>query len=218
MIKEEVFGKMRQAIIEGKNRELMDLIKIAQENGISPLEIVNHGLVKGIEEVGNRFEREEAYLPELIMAANAMREAMAILEKEMKTQVERRKIIGKALAGTVYGDIHDIGKNIVCTLFVVNGFEVVDLGVNVPASTFVQKVKELKPDLLLLSALLTTTMSGQRAVIEELQRAGIRNQVLVMTGGAPVSHDWANQIGADGYGKNAVEAVNIAKKLLEKTT
>ena len=211
---EELFKRMQHSIIEGEKEELIATVKIAIAHGVSPLESIDNGLIKGMEEVGKRFECEEMYLPELIMAANAMKEAMVLLENEMQKQNERRKIVGKALAGTVWGDIHDIGKNIVCTVFTVNGFEVLDLGVNVPPSSFIQKVKEQKPNLILLSALLTTTMSGQSNVIDELKKAGIREQVLVLVGGAPVSDKWATQIGADGYAKNAIGAVNIAKELI----
>jgi corrinoid protein of di/trimethylamine methyltransferase len=214
MEREELFKRMQHSIIEGEKEELIATVKIAIAHGVSPHESIDNGLIKGIEEVGKRFECEEMYLPELIMAANAMKEAMVLLENEIQKRKERRKTVAKALAGTVWGDIHDIGKNIVCSVFTVNGFEVIDLGVNVPPSSFIQKVKELKPNVILLSALLTTTMSGQSNVIEELKRAGIREQVLVLVGGAPVSDKWATQIGADGYAKNAIGAVNIAKELI----
>jgi len=211
---EELFEKMYQAILKGEKEEAASLARISTEKNISPLEAIHRGFVRGMEEVGIRFESEEMYLPELVMAADAMISAMGVLEGEIKKGAERPKRIGRAIAGTVYGDIHDIGKNIVCTLFTVNGFEVIDLGTGVPTDLFVEKVSEEKPDLLLLSALLTTTMPGQREVIEALTRAGLRNSVKVLVGGAPVSQNWADEIGADGFGRNAVEGVSIAKELI----
>ena len=214
MTNEELFEKMYQAILKGEKEEAASLARISTEKNISPLEAIHRGFVRGMEEVGIRFESEEMYLPELVMAADAMISAMGVLEGEIKKGAERPKRIGRAIAGTVYGDIHDIGKNIVCTLFTVNGFEVIDLGTGVPTDLFVEKVSEEKPDLLLLSALLTTTMPGQREVIEALTRAGLRNSVKVLVGGAPVSQNWADEIGADGFGRNAVEGVSIAKELI----
>ena len=214
MSRDELFEKMRQAIIRGEKVEAADLARAAMEEGMSPLEAMSNGFVKGIEEVGERFDREEYYLPELVMAADSMVAAMGVLEEAIKKGADRPRMVGRALVGTVQNDIHDIGKNIVCTLFTVNGFEVIDLGTSVPASVFVQKVHELKPDLVLMSALLTTTMSGQLEVIEALEQAGLRDQVKIMVGGAPISQEWADQIGADAYGSNAPEAVNMAKELI----
>lgn len=214
MTQEELLEKMRQSIINGEKTEAADLAKVATESGISPLKAIDHGFAKGIQEMGKRFDREECYLPELVMAADAMIAAMDVLEEAMKDRAERPKTIGRAIAGTVHGDIHDIGKNIVCTLFTINGFEVLDLGTSVPATVFVQKVDEFKPDLLLMSALLTNTMPGQREVLNGLKQAGLRDKVKVIIGGAPVSQEWADEIGADGFGKNAPEGVNLAKELL----
>lgn len=214
MSRDELFEKMRQAIICGEKAEAADLARAAMEEGISPLEAMSKGFVKGIEEVGERFDREECYLPELVMAADSMIAAMGVLEEAIKKGADRPRMVGRALAGTVQNDIHDIGKNILCTLFTVNGFEVIDLGTSVPASVFVQKVHELKPDLVLMSALLTTTMSGQREVIDALKQAGLRDQVKVMIGGAPISQEWADQIGADAYASNAPEAVTMAKEFI----
>jgi corrinoid protein of di/trimethylamine methyltransferase len=214
VIKETLFEKMYQSILKGEKEEAASLARISIEKQIPPLEAIHHGFVRGMEEVGTRFESEEMYLPELVMAAEAMISAMGILEGEIKKGAERPKLIGRAIAGTVYGDIHDIGKNIVCTLFTVHGFEVLDLGPGVPTDLFVQKVTEEKPDFLLLSALLTTTMPGQREVIEALKKAGLRNNVNILVGGAPVSQKWADEIGADGFGRNAIEAVSIARELV----
>lgn len=214
MVNKELFEKMKQSIINGDKAEATQLAKGALEKRIDPLAAIDEGFIKGIEEVGECFEREEIYLPELVMGAEAMMAAAKVLEEVMKDRGEKPKTLGKALAGTIEGDIHDIGKNIVCTFFTVNGFDVVDLGVSVPSSHFVDKVKELKPDFVLLSALLTTILPAQKDVIDSLKRAGIRENVKVLVGGAPVSPDWANQIGADGYGENAIGAVDLAKKLI----
>jgi len=214
MTQEALFEEMRQSIIRGEKKKAADLARIATERGVSPLEAIDQGFARGIEEIGKRFDREECYLPELVMAADAMIAAMGVLEEAIKQGAERPKIIGRAVAGTVHGDIHDIGKNIVCTLFTINGFEVIDLGTSVPASAFIQKVDEVKPDLLLMSALLTTTMPGQKEVIDGLEQAGLRDSVKVIVGGAPVSQEWASEISADGFGRNAIEGVSLAKELL----
>ena len=214
MSSQEIFEKMYQSIITGEKEKAIELARETIERRIPPLEALNQGFLKGIEEVGLRFEREEMYLPELIMAAEAMVAAMNVLEKEIKKGTERPRIVGRALAGTVYGDIHDIGKNILCALFTANGFEVIDLGMSVPVPLFVQKVAEVKPDLLLLSALLTTTMPVQREVIEALKKARLRETVKVLVGGAPISQRWADEIGADGYGRNPIEAISLAKELI----
>jgi len=215
MDREDLFKRMRESIIKGDKDKADELAKEAIEKGVEPIVAIEEGFVKGIEEVGRRFEEEEIYLPELIMGAEAMVAAMKILQKAIKEEgKEGFKTLGRALAGTVEGDIHDIGKNIVCSLFVANGFEVIDLGTNVSTSHFVEKAKELKPHFILLSALLTTTMPAQKDVIEALKKAGIRDEVKVLVGGAPVSQEWADEIGADGYGENAIEAVDLAKRMV----
>jgi len=214
MSNEEFFKRMRESIIKGDKAKAVELARESIEKEIDPVVAVEKGFVKGIEEVGRRFEKEEIYLPELIMGAEAMIAAMSILRKAIEEGKEGPKTIGTALAGTVLGDIHDIGKNIVCSLFVANGFEVIDLGTSVPPSRFVEKAKELRPHFILLSALLTTTMPAQRDVIEALKKANIRDEVKVFVGGAPVSQEWADEIGADGYADNAIEAVDLAKRMV----
>lgn len=180
---------------------------------IEPVEIANV-LTEALKEVGDAFGREEIYLPELILASRAGQSAMGILEELLKEQSEERDSSGKVVLGTVKGDVHDIGKNIVATLFFANGFEVIDLGVDISPEQFVEAVEAHQPDILGLSALLTTTMGEQKAVLEELEAAGLRGQVRVIVGGAPVTAAYAEEIGADGYGENAFEAVAASVQLI----
>ena len=154
------------------------------------------------------------YLPDLVLAGEAMKAAVGVLEPEMARLGVERQVLGTVVIGTVEGDIHDIGKTLVATMLSGSGFRVYDLGVNVPVKRFVEKTQEVKANVVAMSALLTTTMVKQKAVIDELQKAGIRSQVKVMVGGAPVTRDWAKEIGADGTSEDAISAVNLAKKLV----
>jgi corrinoid protein of di/trimethylamine methyltransferase len=213
MDNKELFTKMEQSIINYDKDEAVQIAKMALEKGIDPTAAINEGFVKGIQTVGDLFGREEIYLPELVMGAEAMTAATDILEEAIRKSGGKAKYLAKGIAGTVEGDIHAIGINLVTTFLIANGFDITFLGVDIPPSLFVEKAKELKPDLILLSALLTTTMPNQKEVIDSLKGAGIRKTVKVIVGGAPVSQDWADQIGADGYGQNASAAVEVAKKL-----
>jgi corrinoid protein of di/trimethylamine methyltransferase len=210
----ELFAKMEQSIIDYNKDEAVQLANLALEKGIEPATAINEGFMKGIQAVGDLFGRGEIFLPELVGGAEAMTAATNILREAIKKSGGEVKCLAKGIAGTVQGDIHDIGINLVTTFLIANGFDIVLLGTNIPSSLFVEKAKELKPDLILLSALLTTTMPNQKEVIDSLKEAGIREKVKVIVGGAPVSQDWANQIGADGYGENASAAVEVAKKLI----
>lgn len=169
-------------------------------------------MIKAMEEIGDRFQNHKAYVPELLMAARAMKGSLELLKPHMKG--EKIQSAGKIVIGTVFGDLHDIGKNLVASMFEGCGFEVINLGVNIPNSRFVEIVKQEKPDILCLSALLTTTMVNMKEVINSLKTAGLRNQVKVMVGGAPVNETFAREIGADGYSSNANAAVIKAKELL----
>jgi len=205
---EEISGMLLNYDLEGIKHK----VKQALENGFSPLQIIEE-LTKGIRIVGDLFEKNQIFLTDLMLAAEAMKIAISVVEPAVKAE-EKREFLGKVLIGTVEGDIHDIGKNIVATLLSVNGFEVIDLGVDVPTNKFVQKVREIKPDILALSALLTVTMPKMKEVIDALKREGLRDKVKIMVGGAPVTEEWAKEIGADAYGANATEAVRIAKNLI----
>jgi corrinoid protein of di/trimethylamine methyltransferase len=182
--------------------------------GVDPLRALEDGLGRGLRHVGTLFGRREAFLPELVIAGEAMKVGLAILEPELRAGQTVGLRRGTFLIGTVAGDIHDIGKVIVSTLLIADSFHVIDLGVDVPTATFVDAVQQLRPAILGLSALLSTTIPIQGEVIEALQEAGLRDQVKVMIGGAAVTPAWADQIGADAYAKDAVEAVQLAKRLL----
>ena len=202
------------SIVEGEPDETVDLTRQALEANLGPLTIVNEGLVPGMNIVGAKFQSGEYFLPHLIIAATAMQQAMELLEPELKARQQAFETAGTLVIGSVAGDIHEIGKSLVATMMSASGFQVYDLGVDVPTETFVAKVRETGADLLGLSALLTTTMTGQRQVIEALEEAGIREQVKVLIGGAPVSQEWVEAIGADGYAEDAVGAIELARHLV----
>lgn len=210
----ELFQKMADCIIVGDAETSAALARQSLALGIPPLHSIDEGFVKGIRIVGDRFGAGELFLPELVMSAEAMKAALAILEPELAKTATARENQGSVLACTVQGDIHDIGKRIVCTMLSANGFSVVDLGVNVKVDRFVEEIKTRKPDIVAMSALLTTTAPNQGKVIKALVKEGIRQDYVVMVGGAPTSLQWSKDIGADGYGENATEAVRIAKELM----
>ena len=191
-----------------------ELTRQAIGAGMEPMTIIDGGLVPGMDIVGEKFRTGEYFLPHLIIAAGGMKQSMELLEPELQRRGEKAQTLGTAVIGTVKGDIHEIGKSLVATMIAANGFQVHDLGVDVPTEAFIAKVKETGANLLGLSALLTTTMTAQREVIEALEEAGIRDQVKVMVGGAPVSQEWVKTIGADGYAEDAVGAVELCKELV----
>jgi len=213
-LSDDLYAQMKQAVIDGESEDAEELAKKGLEAGLPPADILDKGFVKGIEEVGDLFGKGEFFLPELVQGAEAMKAAVAVLQPELDKMKEGRKTMGVAVAGTVAGDIHEIGKTIVCSMLSAAGFTVTDVGCDVPVETFVAKVKELKPDLLLLSALLTTTMPNQQKTIEALKAEGLRDGVKVLIGGAPTTRAWADEIGADGYAEDAIEAVATAKTVL----
>ena len=192
-------------------------IKAAREGikqQVSPIRAIRQGVAKGLKEVGDRFEKGEIFLPELMMAAGAAQSALKVLLEHIPKGSSYRGS-GRVIIGTVQGDIHDIGKNIVSAMLRANGFEVIDLGTDVPAQEFARKVKELKPDILGLSALLTTTLPMQKEVISTLENEKIRQKVKVIIGGTAVTDTWANEIGADAIGRDANDAVQQARKLVK---
>ena len=211
---DELFESMKQSIFEGDPDRATALGQRALAEGVNPLEAINRGFVLGLHAVGEQFEQGEMFLPDLVLAGEAMKAATAVLEPAIHHMGATRETLGKVVLGTVKGDIHEIGKTLVGTMLSASGFQVFDLGVDVSFEDFALKAQELHADIVGLSALLTTTMTGQKGVVEALQRHGLRPRVKVMIGGAPVTQSWANEIGADGYGKDALAAVALAKSLM----
>ena len=211
---QELFNVMRQSIIDGDTDQAEALAQQALALGIDPLAAINQGFVQGINYVGEQFGAGEMFLPDLMLAAEAMKKAVAVLEPEMQKRGVQRQMLGKVVLGTVKGDIHEIGKNLVATMLSASGFEVYDLGVDVPFEKFAAKAREVGADIVGVSALLTTTMTGQKSVIEALDDMGLRPKVKVIVGGAPVTRSWAEEIGADGYSEDAMGAVALAKRLV----
>ena len=210
----ELFQAMAQSTIDGEPETAERLARQAIEQGVDPLEAINQGFVVGMDYVGEQFSLGEMFLPNLVLAGEAMKAAVAVLEPEMSKRGTERQMLGKVVLGTVEGDIHEIGKTLVGTMLSASGFQVYDLGVNVPVETFVEKARQVDADIIGLSALLTTTMARQRDVIEALDNLGMRSKVKVIVGGAPVTDNWADEIGADGHGEDAVGAVAVAKRLI----
>jgi len=213
---QEIFTQLAQSLIDGDPDATVDLTKKALAEGVEPMAIIREGLMPGMNVVGDKFGCGEYFLPDLIIAADGMQQAMTLLEPELRLRNQEVESAGTMVLGTVKGDIHEIGKSLVGTMLSANGFKVFDLGVDVPTEQFVAKVKETGANLVGLSALLTTTMTVQKQVIEALKAAGLREQVKVMVGGAPVTRSWAEEIGADGYAEDAMGAVAIARKLVNK--
>ncbi len=185
----------------------------AVEAGIDPLKAAD-ALIKAIREVGEGFGRGDLFIPDLVGGAEAMKAAMGVIDEEIRRIGGKKESLGTVVAGTVFGDIHDIGKALVCTLLIADGFEVHDLGVDLPAEEFVKAVREYQPDILAMSALLTTTTPELRKVIEALKNEGLRDKVKIIVGGAPVNQDLANEIGADGYRPTAIKAPELVRTLL----
>lgn len=214
MQREDLFEAMGRSIIEGEAETAAGLAQEAIAGGVDPLEAIDRGYVPGIDHVGREFAVENMFLPELVLAGEAMKAAIAVLEPEMQRTGAEREIHGTVVLAAAHGDIHDIGKSLVGTMLSASGFRVFDLGVDVPVEAVVDKVREVNANLVGVSALLTTTMTGQREVVEALAAAGLREQVKVMVGGAPCTPEWAAEIGADGFGEDAARAVSLARELV----
>ena len=212
---DELFAALRQAVIDGDAGAAGEAAQRALDEGVPPLAAIDEGLVPGLSYVGEQFGLGELFLPDMMLAARAMQKAMAILEPVLQAEATERKVVGRVVIGTVKGDIHEIGKNLVGMMLATSGFEVHDLGVDVAPERFVEAAKEHDADLVGVSALLTTTMAGQRTVIEQIAAAGLRDLAKVIVGGAPASASWAAEIGADGYSEDAIGAVALARRLVE---
>jgi trimethylamine corrinoid protein len=207
----ELLTAMHDAVLQGDDATAAKLARDALSRSVSPLEAIENGLVPGIRKAGDLWEEGEYFLPELVTSAEAMKAAMAILQPALREDQQGLRSAGRVVIGTVKGDIHDIGKTLVATMLSANGFEVADEGADVEVARFVERARELDADLICASALLTTTMTVQRDLVQAAREAGLRARVMV--GGAPVSKDWADQIGASGYADNAVAAVDVAREL-----
>ncbi len=211
---EELFKKMTQSIIDGDSDASAALAQESITAGIPPLQAISDGFVVGVNVIGDSFGRGEAFLPELVMAGEAMKAAVAVLNPELNKQGTERRMLGKVVLATVEGDIHEIGKTLVATMLGSSGFEVYDLGVDASPEKIIGKAIEVNADIIGMSALLTTTMVKQREVIEELEKEGLRGRFKVMVGGAPITRDWFQAIKADGYSEDAIGAVQVAKQLV----
>ena len=214
MSKEDLLKEARQAVIEGDEEAAEAMANKVIAEGINPVEIINEGLSPAMAEVGDGFANEEIPLPRVLIAAEAMTKAIEIMEPHIPKEDVAEKL-GTVVIGTVEGDIHDIGKRIVATMLKVYGFEVHDLGRDVPIDVFVEKAKELKPDILGSSSLMTTTMGGQKILEEKLRAAGIRDNFKTMIGGAATTQEWADKIGCDCYAEDANDTVLKAKELIK---
>lgn len=201
-----------ESIVGGKLEPAVAITKEAIAEGIAPQEIINNYMIKGMEEIGQRFQDGKAFVPQLLMAARAMKGSLDLLKPLMVGQASTT--LGKVVIGTVKGDLHDIGKNLVASMLEGCGFEVINLGVDVSSDKFVAAVQEHNADIVCMSALLTTTMNYMKEVVNAIEAAGLKGQVKVMVGGAPVSASFASQIGAEGYSSNANGAVHTAKELM----
>ena len=215
MSPEELIQQQKDSVIKGNRALAADLARKALEMDVDLLQCIENGYGAGIRKVGALWEEGEYFLPELAQGADAMKAAMEIIQPALKARRQIRKVHGTIVIGTVEGDIHDIGKTLVATFLEANGFQVFDLGKDVPLDRFVEKAQEESADIICLSALLTTTMTGQARLVKTLEEKGLRERFAVIVGGAPVTPEYAKSIGADGFGTNAVNALSEALKIME---
>lgn len=214
MGQEEIFENLSTAIIEGDEDKAKAFARQVLHSDLDPLEAVEQGLSRGMIVLGDRFEKGEIFLPDLLIAGDAFNSAVDILRPAMEAQKKKIAKAGTVLIGTVQGDIHGIGKNIVGIVLEANGFAVVDIGVDKPSFTFVEEAEKAKADVIGLSSLMTTTMAAQKEVVDILREMDLREKYRVVIGGGPVTQEWADQIGADGYAGSAFQAVDLVKRLL----
>jgi corrinoid protein of di/trimethylamine methyltransferase len=211
---EELFKQLAQSVIDGEPEDAEALAKKALEAGVDALACINQGLTPGIQKVGELFSTGEYFLPELIIGADAMKVALDILEPAL-VGGKAREVVGRVVLGTVEGDLHEIGKTLVGTMLTANGFQVTDIGVDKKPEDFIAAIKEADADIVGASALLTTTMRQQKTLIDAIEEAGLRDQVKVLVGGAPVTERFSQEIGADGYAEDAISAVDMAFRLMD---
>lgn len=211
----EIYELMKEAVLDGDEDEAIKLAHQVLDGGLNINEAMDKGFLAGIQEAGQLYEDEEYFLPDLVCSADAMKCALEVLDEAMKNDPDtQRADSAKVALVTVQGDVHDIGKTIVGAMMTASGYEVYDLGADIPNEDVIEKVKEIKPDILGMSALLTTTMEEQGRIIEMLKEEGMRDDIKVIIGGAPVNQAWADKINADGYSDNAIAAVKLAQTLL----
>lgn len=208
----EILEQISTIILEGDADKCPDLVQKALDQGLAPKTVLDDGMVVGMNEVGARFKRGDMFVPEVLMSADAMQAGLGVLRPLLSASGV--KMLGTVVLGTVKGDLHDIGKNLVGMMCEGAGFDVVDLGFNVPPEKFIEAIKQKQPDIVGMSALLTTTMRSMGHTIKAIEEAGLRDQVKIMVGGAPVDRDFAERIGADGYGSNAVAGSEQAKRFM----
>jgi|SRR5579864_3117830 len=212
----DTFLAMRQSIVDRAPDTASTLAQEALAAGVAPLDAINDGYVPGMQAVGEQFAKGQMFLPDMMASAEAMRAAMAVVDPELKKLGAERTMAGVVVLGTTKGDIHEIGKVLVGTLLTAHGFRVHDLGVDVSGEKFAEKAREVNADIVGVSALLTTTMRNQKDVVQAIEKAGLRSQIRIMVGGAPVTRRWAEEIGADGYAKDAMSAVTLAQELIQQ--
>jgi trimethylamine corrinoid protein len=208
-----LFDDCRNAILRGDRAQAEALAHRALSENADPLRVIEDGFVPGLREAGRLWDEGELFLPELVLAAEAMKAASAVLQPALQSRGQGRNMRGRVVIGTIEGDIHDIGKTLVATLFSANGYDTYDLGADVPVGKFVDEAESFRADFICISALLTTTMAGQRKVVELLKERSLRERYRILVGGAPCSEKWAAQIGADGYAGDAISAVKLADSL-----
>jgi len=213
-LKQSILERLRSAVVVGDERTVRQLAEEVIEKNLDPLEAIESGLIHGIAEVGEKFDRMEIFLIDMMSSADAMKAGMNLL----LPRIPRDKVPkhGAVVIGTVKGDIHEIGKNVLALLMTAGGLEVHDLGCDVPASAFVRRAEEVGADIVAASALMTTTLPGQKDILDYLKSSGNREKYLVLVGGGPTTARWAEEIGADGYAETAMEGVNLAKRKLEQ--
>ena len=214
MSKEEILGKLKQAVMDGDEEAAGQAAQEVLEAGIDPMEAIQQGAVKGLDILGERYLRLEAFLPELTLAGDAMKAVMAVLVPHINQEQAAGVSQGKLVIGTIYGDVHSIGKNLVASMAGINGFDVYDLGCDVPVKKFIEKAEEVGATIIGLSSLMTTSAYYQEELINYLKDAGLREKYYVVVGGGPITPQWTAQIGADGYARAAPEAAQLFKRLV----
>jgi trimethylamine corrinoid protein len=212
--KQDVLERLRAAVVAGDETKVTEIVQEAIRENVDPLEALEKSLIPGIREVGEKFEKMEVFLTSMMLSADAMKAGMNLLLPRIpKDKIPKR---GTVVAGTVKGDIHEIGKNVLASLLIANGFDVHDIGCDVQASAFVRKAEEVNADIIAASALMTTTLPGQKDILDYLKSLGKREKYVVIVGGGPTTAEWAEDIGADGYAETAVDGVRLAVRKLEE--